>query len=1027
MHEIGRIFGRSWGRGGSRGVASGFVLSFGCLFLFAPILLPLLHAAPAAAQDARSESADSASADEGLADLEEFDGAEAPESEEELTELNPEDDGDKYRGMEEILVTAQGGTQNLQDVGASVAAFDADYLEALGAQNIADISQFTPNLEIRTVFAASNPTLFIRGVGLRDFNANSSSAVAVYNDDIYMNSPAGQLGQLFDVQQVEVLRGPQGTLYGRNASAGAIRVVTRKPSGDTNGYARTTYGKYNEVEVEGAMEVPVTDTISIRVSGRMRKRDGTTKNRCADPAYKDKGELGTFENAVHVNCFNDQVTAQDIPAIPGPANGFYDANTNSFEFPANPGSSLLVSNPKFYPYFLDGPIGQPGTTFLPWYYQDQVGNVTSGQPDPGARVNPLDGFPNPADTCLNHGGCVYLSDPLLDPALTYPGIPAPYYSQFWEEGVTPTDIKPWVNNVDNWAARALIRWQPSEDVDWVLNIHGGMNRGDSRQFQTIAATQGAAEAEPRFGLLGNADDYYDVDNVLGLPSLLPPKTLADPCRDPSNTGNTCPDSPVLAINPEDGDPYAGDYNSSGIELLNLYGASLTGEFNFGGDAYVFRTITGFEGNEREVGTDLDASPFPNGLEPTLGNNSWQFSQEFKLNWEDDEAWSVETGVNYLYEDLKVDNKWPINTLNYTTQQYTLTTHYASAYAWLDWHPVDDFAITAGGRWNFEVKDLNLVTQRFLPPFSGAPVDPSTESATATGQEHVSANGPSGDITFSYKPTDDRLIFLKYSRGYKGPHINGLVLDANTKTEDGAGLTTPVKPEKVDSLEFGVKTSWFDNQLTVNGAVFYYDYQNIQIFQVRNSLGGIPVNQLINAEDADIYGAEIEVRTHPFYGILPESLDGFELFLSFGWLHSTYTEFVNTISFVDNNGIENFLVEDYSGNRLINSPELAFSGYASWPLRSSFGVLTPRLDWSYKSQVFFSAQNNDNISQDPLWLLNFRIGYTTPGSNIELAGWIRNLTDVAYRGDIINLARLRQQLLYAMGDPRTYGVTLNVRF
>jgi len=238
------------------------------LFLFAPIL-PLLHAAPAAAQDARSDSAGSASADEGLADLEEFDGAEAPESEEELTELNPEDDGEKYRGMEEILVTAQGGTQNLQDVGASVAAFDADYLEALGAQNIADISQFTPNLEIRTVFAASNPTLFIRGVGLRDFNANSSSAVAVYNDDIYMNSPAGQLGQLFDVQQVEVLRGPQGTLYGRNASAGAIRVVTRKPSGDTNGYARTTYGKYNEVEVEGAMEVPITDTVSIRVAGRM--------------------------------------------------------------------------------------------------------------------------------------------------------------------------------------------------------------------------------------------------------------------------------------------------------------------------------------------------------------------------------------------------------------------------------------------------------------------------------------------------------------------------------------------------------------------------------------------------------------------------------------------------------------------------------------------------------------------------------------------------------------------------------------
>jgi iron complex outermembrane receptor protein len=603
------------------------------------------------------------------------------------------------------------------------------------------------------------------------------------------------------------------------------------------------------------------------------------------------------------------------------------------------------------------------------------------------------------------------------------GYPAAYSSPHWKEGEVPPDIKPWVNNVDNWAARALIRWQPSDDVDWVLNIHGGMNRGDSRQFQTVAATQGPVEAEPRFALLGNADEYYDVDLVEGFPNALietPPSPADKEGRDP--------DSPVLAIRPEDGDPYAGDYNSNGVERLNLYGTSLTGEFNFGGDAYVFRTITGFEGNERRVKADLDASPFVEGLEPVLANSSWQVSQEFKLNWEDDEAWSLETGVNYLYESLEVNNEWPLDSFsNFTTQNYTLTTHYASVYGWLDWHPADDFSVTAGGRFNYEVKDLSLLTERYRPPLTGAAPRTGVVVAGGTATEHVSNFGPSGDITFSYKPTDDRLIFLKYSRGYKGPHINGLVLDANSKSEDAESLTKPVLPEKVDSLEFGVKTSWFDNQLTVNGAVFYYDYQNIQIFQVRNSLGGIPVNQLINAEDADIYGAEVEIRTHPFYGILPESLDGFELFLSFGWLHSTYTEFLNTTSFSNIDGVEQFLSEDYSGNRLINSPELAFSGYASWPLRSRFGVLTPRLDWSYKSKVYFSAQNNDNISQDPLWLLNLRIGYMTPGSNIELAGWIRNLTDVAYRGDIINLARLRSQLLYAMGEPRTYGVTLNVRF
>ncbi len=204
---------------------------------------------------------------------------------------------ERYKAVEEIIVTSQAGGSNLQDLGVSVAAFDAEYLDAIGAQSIADIAQFTPNLEIRTVFAASNPTLFIRGVGLRDFNANSSSSVAVYNDDIYMNSPAGQLAQLFDVQQVEVLRGPQGTLYGRNASAGAIRVISRKPTGDLNGYTKVSYGNYNSVEGEAAMETPITETLTTRVAGIFRSRRGTTLNRCGDPRWKDRRPISPTGDA----------------------------------------------------------------------------------------------------------------------------------------------------------------------------------------------------------------------------------------------------------------------------------------------------------------------------------------------------------------------------------------------------------------------------------------------------------------------------------------------------------------------------------------------------------------------------------------------------------------------------------------------------------------------------------------------------------------------------------------------------------
>lgn len=112
---------------------------------------------------------------------------------------------DPWEGVEEMIVDGTSGAVLLQAQEVSAISFDSDYLDALGASDLSDISQFTPNLEIRTPFAASNPTLFIREVGLRDFNANASSSVAVYTDEIYMNSPAGQLSQLFDVETIDVV------------------------------------------------------------------------------------------------------------------------------------------------------------------------------------------------------------------------------------------------------------------------------------------------------------------------------------------------------------------------------------------------------------------------------------------------------------------------------------------------------------------------------------------------------------------------------------------------------------------------------------------------------------------------------------------------------------------------------------------------------------------------------------------------------------------------------------------------------
>jgi len=189
---------------------------------------------------------------------------------------------DKFKGsdIEEILVRGEAGSGIPKASPISVIGFDMDTLSKEGIKDIRDLGNYTPNLEIKSQFASSNPAIFIRGVGLDDYNANAASAVAIYQDKVYLQSSAIQLFGFFDQQGVEVLRGPQGTFY-RNASAGAILVTSRPPTEEFEAYLDTTYGVYNELDFEGAVSGPIVpDWLSGRISGYYNHRDGITKNRC---------------------------------------------------------------------------------------------------------------------------------------------------------------------------------------------------------------------------------------------------------------------------------------------------------------------------------------------------------------------------------------------------------------------------------------------------------------------------------------------------------------------------------------------------------------------------------------------------------------------------------------------------------------------------------------------------------------------------------------------------------------------------
>lgn len=179
-------------------------------------------------------------------------------------------------GVNIIVVTAQKRAQNLQDVPVSVTAFDDKMIAEAGFTNSLSIGDQVPNLEIKTFGGV--PNIFIRGVGNNDFNSSSIGPISVYRDDVVVASTGSQIFSLFDLERIEVVRGPQGTLFGKNTTGGAVQFFSKLPGDEFEGNARVGYGRFSLFEGEVAASLPITDNFSVRVAGMIRKRDGEKRN-----------------------------------------------------------------------------------------------------------------------------------------------------------------------------------------------------------------------------------------------------------------------------------------------------------------------------------------------------------------------------------------------------------------------------------------------------------------------------------------------------------------------------------------------------------------------------------------------------------------------------------------------------------------------------------------------------------------------------------------------------------------------------
>ena len=818
-------------------------------------------------------------------------------------------ENDPWAGVEEMVVTSSGVLDALTASTVSVTAFDSSDLEAMGAADMSDVAKFTPNLEIRTA-GSTAATFFIRGVGLNAFDSNASGSVAIYEDDVPKNLPAIQLKQLYDVEGVTILKGPQGSGAGRNASAGAIKVYTRKPTGEVGGSLRFDYGNFNSIDVEGALETPiVADILAARTAFSIKRRDGLVTNRCA------------------------------------------------------------------------------GLT------QDEINNGLGGGTTP----------------CRNG----FADD--LQPGL-----------------------EKRLNNIDVWAARMTAVFQPPDmDMEWTFSFHG--SRRD--QLGTVGESLGALNS------LGSADRLGYVqpeiaaerDRIL---DTLPQPTVRD-CRQlfPGDVvaQRACRNAPQIEASrqlaqnlgdrPLDQFPFEGSYNLDGYERQSSWGAFLRGEWEL--DAFRIQSITGFERDDRERLIDADYSP--NKLfEFAIEDDLWQFSQDVQIEGEMTDypvAWN--TGVFYLQERLDfvqfTDARTPFEP---SIANYIQDTQSLGVFAEFDWDILDDVTLTAGGRYNWEYKRFD--TQIFS--VTGATLSPRCQIPLSGRpppcQRTLTADHPTGTIKLDYRLDESLNVYLSYSHGWKGAQFN-----ARDARRAGA-VTDVADPEVIDAFEIGFKGSWFEERVRLTSAFFYYQYDNYQVFTFSNNAGEPPQRIVINADDAELYGAEVETYFEPWDGLIAE--------IRFSWLESRFLDFTDAVARREgeNANVIRRVVTDFNGNPLPNAPRFKVSGNISYPFLLPMGLtMTPRYEFTWSDDVFFDPSGgrgspdvtgaifmpNNTIGQEALLLQNIRVTFATESGAIEVSGWVRNLTNEVYKQLAFDASAGPALVGNLVGDPRTYGFSGKVTF
>jgi outer membrane receptor protein involved in Fe transport len=887
--------------------------------------------------------------------------------------------------LEEVVVTARRREENLQELPLSIQAITADAMQAQGIYNIQQVTDFAPNVVLQEDQRKNDTRFFVRGIGGGFSNPAQVFGVGMYVDGHYMSGSLGAFMSTVDVERIEVLRGPQGTLFGKNTTGGAISLISAKPSEEFDSYVTLRAADYGQTDLRAMINAPITDNLFFRGNLASEKNDGYYFNRFfnSDAAGSDQQSLGlalrwlpgdnwTIDARLALSYDRDENQGGQCSARPD--QDLYDQLIGA-EFggtPANPvafaGRDLTFGTPDDITYTGPGPVGD-GFDVGAWGGNNDNSALRTGNFGIGGSNLRLDS--------------------------NYPGANAEYLMscdtdfssgdiyQTYQDALTYSDIDNEMFTLDaTWSPDGAVG--PFESAE--VQIKGAWRYSSYNYYQdrdfgpgiidhignNPAGSRGIARYTDEFEVIFNGAISDRMDLTAGFYWF----------DDMARAGNgTCLGDWIAAYDPLGGpiSPITGapEGTINGLPDDNIICQPEGGTF--------FHRLPDGPGDRR---SSTNAGQ-------TTGESTAVYAH---LDFAITEQWNLAVGARAMKDDRGQAH------IEYGIQQGSCTHN----------NPGDPSPLS------FCNPLLIMNRDTILNDGIHANVSASFDEVT-----------PTISLTRHLEPgntIDSGILYATISEGYLtgafndelNPNAAGFSPDVRQNIID----IIPYGPEHVTNYEVGFKGTLFDGRLRISADVFLMDYTDkqeaIDVDNTDGRFGSVTDLEFTqNAADVEITGIEFELRAQPW--------DGGFVSIDAGTLNSEYSDFLVT-NLDDPSGPP----LDVSNRRLANrTPDWTLTATLEHAFQlGNGGVLTPQLGVYMQDDFeWYGGLNNDQTSphchQDSYSKWRARVSYEPAQGNWQAALFGYNITDeeILFRCDDIRSGSLGR--FYE--PPSVWGAEFTMRF